>query len=403
MSENAREQPLSGIRVLDAATFLAGPFCATILSEFGAEVIKLEHPKIHDPLRDLGMRTENGETLMWLSEARNKKTVTLNLSVPEGAEIFRKMVRQADIVVENFRPGTMERWGIGYEALSAINRGVVMVRISGYGQSGPYKDRPGFARVAHAVSGLSFLTGEAGGRPAAPGSMAFGDYLSGLYGALGSLLALRHREHTGVGQYIDVALYESVFRFLDELAPAFARFGFVRQRMGADVANIAPHSHYQCADGHWVALACSSDKMFERLARAMERPELATDEKFARMHARVANRDAINTIVAEWIGQHTRDKLMRICLQAEIPCGPVNSIADIFADPHFAARGNLMKVADAELGEIVLPSIVPRLSRTPGQITHLGRHKGADTDAVLHQWLGLDDAELAGLRTRGVI
>ncbi|MGH7987530.1 MAG: CaiB/BaiF CoA transferase family protein [Candidatus Binataceae bacterium] len=403
MTENAREQPLSGIRVLDAATFLAGPFCATILSEFGAEVIKVEHPKIHDPLRDLGMRAENGETLMWLSEARNKKTITLNLSIPEGAEIFRKMVRRADIVVENFRPGTMERWGLGYEALSAINRGLVMVRISGYGQSGPYKDRPGFARVAHAFSGLSFLTGEADGRPAAPGSMALGDYLSGLYGALGSLLALRHREHTGVGQYIDVALYESVFRFLDELAPAFARFGFVRRRMGADVANIAPHSHYQCADGNWVALACSSDKMFERLAGAMGRPELAADEKFARMHARVANRDAINAIVAEWIGLHTRDELMRICLQAEIPCGPVNSIADIFADPHFAARGNLMKIEDAEVGELVLPSIVPRLSRTPGQITHLGRHQGADTDEVLHEWLGLEGTELAGLRTRGVI
>jgi crotonobetainyl-CoA:carnitine CoA-transferase CaiB-like acyl-CoA transferase len=403
MSENSKGQPLSGIRVLDAATFLAGPFCATIMSEFGAEVIKIEHPKIPDPLRDLGMRAENGETLMWLSEARNKKTITLNLSDREGAELFRKMVKRADVVVENFRPGTMERWGLGYEALSAINRGLVMVRISGYGQSGPYKDRPGFARVAHAFSGLTFLTGEPDGRPAAPGSMALGDYLSGLYGALGTLLALRERDHSGTGQYIDVALYESVFRFLDELAPAYARFGFVRQRMGADVANIAPHSHYQCADGKWVALACSSDKMFERLAVAMGRSDLMEDPRFARMHARVANREAINAIVSEWIGRHTRDELMRLCLAAEIPCGPVNSIEDIFADPHFAARENLMKVADPELGEIVLPSIVPRLSRTPGRLEHLGRHKGADTDSVLREWLGLASTTIADLRARGVI
>jgi len=403
MSEAAGGQPLSGIRVLDAATFLAGPFCATILSEFGAEVIKVEHPKIDDPLRNLGMRAENGETLFWLSEARNKRNITLNLGRPEGAELFRQMARQADVVIENFRPGTMEKWGIGYEDLKAINPRLVMVRITAYGQTGPNKDRPGFARIAHAFSGISYLTGDPGGKPATQGAMGFGDYLSGLYGALGALLALRHRDNTGLGQYIDVALYESVFRFLDELVPAFARYGFVRERMGADTSAIVPHSHYQCADASWVAIACSSDKMFERLAGAMGQPELATDQRYARMPARLDHRDEVNAIVARWVGSLTRNELMSICLEADVPCGPINSIADIFADPHYAARGNLVKVPDAELGELVLPSIVPRLSLTPGKIDHLGRHKGADTEAVLRDWLGLDQAHIAALRDREII
>ncbi|HEX4208771.1 MAG TPA: CoA transferase [Candidatus Binataceae bacterium] len=403
MSGDSSAMPLSGIRVLDAATFLAGPFCATILSEFGAEVIKVEHPKIDDPLRNLGMRAENGETLIWMSESRNKRNITLNLGRPEGAELFRKLAEKADVVIENFRPGTMEKWGLGYADLKAINPRLVMVRITAYGQTGPNKDRPGFARIAHAFSGISYLTGDPGGKPATQGAMGFGDYLSGLYGALGTMLALRHRDNTGIGQYIDVALYESVFRFLDELVPAFARFGIVRERMGADTAAIVPHSHYQCADGSWIALACSSDKMFERLANAMERHELATDPRYAGMHARVEHRDEINTIVAGWVGSHTREELMRICLEAEVPCGPINTIADIFADPHYQARENLVKVTDAELGEVVIPSIVPRLSLTPGKINHLGRHKGVDTESVLHDWLGLDASHIAGLRAREII
>ncbi len=403
MTGNVPEKPLSGIRVLDAATFLAGPFCATTLSEFGAEVIKIEHPRLDDPLRHLGARADNGETFTWLSEARNKKTITLNLGAPEGAELFKAMARRADVVIENFRPGTMEKWGLGYDALSALNPGLVMARITAYGQDGPYKDRPGFARIAHAFSGITYLTGEPDGKPLTPGAMALGDYLSGLYAALGVLLALRFRDLTGRGQYLDVALYESVFRFLDELVPAYAKKGAVRERMGADTANIVPHSHYRCADGSWVALACSSDKMFERLAAAMGRPELTADPRFANMHARVKNRDAINAIVEQWIGSLTRDELMRVCLAAEVPCGPINSIADIFADPHYQARGNLMQVFDKEVGEIVLPSIVPRLSLTPGTIAHLGKHKGADTDAVLREWLELDDAQIADLRSREII
>jgi len=395
--------PLAGMRVLDAATFLAGPFCASIFSEFGAEVIKVEHPDFPDPMRNIGMKAETGDSLTFLSEGRNKRTVTLNLGKPEGAELFRQLVRQSDVVVENFRPGTMEKWGLGYKDLAAIKPDIVMVRITAYGQEGPYKDRPGFARIGHAFSGLTYLAGEADGPPVIPGSTSLGDYISGLYGALGALMALRHRDQTGEGQYIDVALYESTFRMLDELAPAFAKFGFVRQRMGADTATIVPHSHYQCSDGQWVALACSSDKIFEKLALAMDRGDLVAPGSYETMQARLDNRDFINGIVGTWIGSKTRDELMAICLEKDIPCGPVNSIADIFADPHFAARGSMVTLPHPEVGNVVIPSALPRLSKTPGRVEHLGRRHGADTDEVYRELLGLTAEKLAALKSRGVV
>ena len=395
--------PLAGIRVLDVATFVAAPFCATTLSEFGAEVIKIEHPVHGDPLRDLGRRTSNGETLTWLSEARNKRTMTLDLGKPAGAEVFLQLVREADVVTENFRPGTMERWGLGYEALAQVNPGIVMARVSAYGQDGPYKDRPGFARIAHAFSGLTYLAGEPGARPVIPGSTSLGDYISGLYATIGVMMALREREGSGRGQSVDIALYESTFRLLDELAPSFAMFGVVRERMGADTATIVPHSHYQCADGNWVALACSSDKMFGRLAGAMGRPELATDPATATMPARIENRDAVNAIVAAWIGGLTREALMQVCIETEVPCGPINSIADIFEDEHFKARGNLARVASDGAGDVVVPSVLPKLSRTPGRIDHLGRHKGQDTEAILGELLDMPADRIAELKLKGII
>jgi crotonobetainyl-CoA:carnitine CoA-transferase CaiB-like acyl-CoA transferase len=387
MKNDKSAKPLLGVRVLDAATFLAGPFCATTMAEFGAEVIKVEHPVFDDPLRNLGTVVDGGETLMYLSEARNKKAITLDLGVPEGAEIFKRMVKTADVVIENFRPGTMERWGLGYDALSAVNPGIVMVRITAFGQDGPYKDRPGFARIAHAFSGLTYLVGETGRQPLLPGAMGLADYISGLYGLIGALMALRHRDLTGAGQYIDVALYESTFRMLDELVPVFARFGIVREPMGAETPTIVPHSHYKCADGSWAAIACSSDKMFQRLITTMGRPELATHPEYASMQSRVKHRDEINRMVSEWVGRYKRDDLMQICFENEIPCGPVNNIADIFADQHYRARGNLLKVEHPEAGTL----------------EHLGPHKGVDTDAVLQDLLELTVEQIAGLRARKVI
>ena len=253
---------LKGIRVLDLGTFIAGPHCATILGEFGAEVIKVEPPTTGDSLRRLGTNTECGDTLVWLSEARNKKCVTLNLSSDRGRDMLRQLAAKCDIIVENFRPGTLEKWGLGYDELKKLNRGAILVRISAYGQDGPMRSQPGFARIAHAFSGLTYLAGLPGGVPVVPGSTSLADYMSGMYGAIGALVALQARQATGEGQCIDLALYESVFRVLDEIAPAFQKFGYVRERMGADTVNVCPHSHYETKDGKWIAIACTSDAMF---------------------------------------------------------------------------------------------------------------------------------------------
>lgn len=399
----APKPPLDGVRVLDLATFLAAPFCGTVMADFGAEVIKIEQPKIGDPLRRFGTATEAGDTLVWLSEARNKKSITLDLRNPEGADLLRKLVAQSDVVLENFRPGTLERWGLGYEQLRAVNPKLVMLRVSAYGQTGPYRERPGFARIAHAFSGLAYLAGEAGRVPVVPGSTSLADYMSGVWGALGVLLALRVAERDGVGQYIDIGLYESVFRFLDETAPVYARDGFVRERQGADTVNIVPHSHYETRDGRWVALACSNDKMFERLAAAMGKPELATSKEYGTMAARIERRDEVNRIVSDWMGGLTADAVIARCEEYEVPCAPLYSIADIFEDPQYAARENLLRVQDPRAGEVVLPASVPRLSETPAQFKHAGPALGADTDDIYRSLLGLDDAALEDLRKAGVV
>ena len=255
--------PLEGIRVLDIATFVAAPFCGTIMAEFGAEVIKIEQPGEGDSLRRFGTMTDSGDTLVWLSEARNKKSVTLDLRTPEGAAMFRQLVAKADVVLENFRPGTMEKWGLGYAALAEINPRLVMLQVSAYGQTGPLRDKPGFARIAHAFSGLAYLAGEPGRPPVVPGSTSLADYMSGLFGAVGVLMALRHAERTGEGQSIDIALYESIFRVLDELAPAYDKFGYQRERMGPDTVNVVPHSHYETRDGAECDLAQNEPSPFD--------------------------------------------------------------------------------------------------------------------------------------------
>lgn len=394
-------EALAGLRVLDIATFVAAPFCGTILADFGAEVIKIEQPGAGDSLRQFGTPTECGDSLVWMSESRNKKTVTLDLRTPEGAAIFRRLATQADVVLENFRPGTLEKWGLGYEDLKALNPRLIMLRITAYGQTGPKRNEPGFARIAHAFSGLSDLAGEADGPPVVPGSTSMADYVSGMWGAIGILTALRALEKTGEGQYIDIGLYESVFRLLDEIAPAYAKFGVVRRRMGADTINVVPHSHYQTASGEWVALACTNDRMFARLAEVMGRPELATE--YPSSTARVAGRERINGLVGEWIGRHPLAQMLALTREGGVPCAQVYSIADIFADPQYVARGNLMEVDDPRAGHLVLPAAVPRLSATPATFKHAGRALGADNRDVLGGLLGLDDGELAALATAGVI
>ena len=401
MGQTNNNQPMAGVRVLDIATFVAAPFCGTILADFGAEVIKIEQPDGGDTLRKFGTLTECGDSLVWLSEARNKQSVTLDLRQPEGAELFRQLVAQSDVVLENFRPGTLEKWGLGFEALCEINPRLVMLRVSAYGQTGPKKGEPGFARIAHAFGGLSFLAGEAEGPPVVPGSTSLADYISGMWGAIGVLLALRSVQAGGAGQFVDIGLYESVFRLLDEIAPAYAKFGYVRERMGADTVSVVPHSHYQTRDGLWVAIACSNDRMFRRLADTMGQPALAVE--YPTSPERVKARARINALVALWVAGHTREQLLEICQQGQVPCGPVNSIAEIFEDPQFAERQNMIKVHDPRVGELVLPNAMPRLSRTPATFNHTGPALGLSTDEVFGRLLGLSPADLASLRHKHVL
>ena len=404
-ADHDAELPLDGIRVIDVATVIAGPYCASILGEFGAEVIKVEHPLGGDPLRRFGTRTERGDTLTWLSEARNKKSLTIDLHHAEGADLFKQLVAVSDVLCENFRPGTLEKWGLGWDVLSEINPGLIMLRVTGYGQSGPYKDRPGFARIAHAVGGLAYLSGMPKGAPVTPGSTTLGDYMTGLYGCLGVLLALRYREQTGQGQYIDAALYESVFRCTDELAPAYSMYGTVRERHGPTHNDFAcPYGHFPTRDGQWVAIACATDKLFARLAQAMGRPELASHSIYGDQKARLEHRHDVNEIVRDWCGSLTRDEVLRQCFEAGAPAGPLNTIADIFGDRQFHARQNLVAVDDEDVDEtVIVPSVIPRLSETPGRIEHLGPRLGAHTHEVLHELLGLDDKEIEQLRQQRVI
>ncbi len=406
MTENNKPNlPLAGIRVIDVATFIAAPYCAGILGEFGAEVLKVEHPIGGDPCRNFGSSTSKPDSsLAWLSEARNKKSVTIDLHKAAGAQLFKELVAKTDVVCENFRPGTLEKWGLGWEVLREINPGLIMLRVSGYGQTGPYKDRPGFARIAHAVGGLAYLAGMPRETPVTPGSTTLGDYMSGLYGAIGVMIALHHRENTGEGQCIDVALIESVFRLTDELAPAYAMYGKVRERYGPHNLIACPLGHFRTKDDKWVAFACTTDKLWARLCEAMNRPELASSSTYGEHRRRIEARYDVNDIVANWAGALTREDIMKRCLAAGAPVGPLNTIADIFADRQFLCRRNLVPIDDPDLGEVVVvPSSMPRLSETPGRIDSLGPRLGAHTDAVLGDLLGLSAEELADLHTKRVI
>ena len=396
-------QPLAGIRVLDMATFIAAPFCGTIMSDFGAEVIKTEQPRVGDSLRRIGMATECGDTLVWLSEARNRESVTLDLRQSEGAELFRRLVAVSDVVLENFRPGTLERRGLDWDTLRAINPRLILLRVSAYGQTGPMADKPGFARIAHAFSGLAYLAGEPGRPPVVPGSTSLADYLTGMWGAIGVLIALRHAVTTGEGRVIDIGLYESIFRVLDELAPAYAKYGYQRERMGPDTVNVVPHSHYETRDGAWVALACSNDRTWERLCTAMERPELAHDERYSRPKARADRRAEVNGIVATWVGSHTAAEVMARCEAADAPAAKLMSIADIFDHPQYRALGNLLTVEDPRVGELVMPAPLPHLSATPPRFASTGPALGSGNADVLGGLLGLDAAALDVLAARAII
>ena len=402
-TSGANVKPLEGVRVIDVATFLAGPFCSTQLAEFGADVVKIELPGDGDPLRRFGTITECGDSLPWLSESRNKKSLTLDLRKPEGAEILKQLCREADILVENFQPGTLEKWNLGWDVMHENNPQLVMVRISGFGQTGPYGPRPGFGRIGNAFGGLSYLAGYPDRPPVTPGSATIPDYMAGIYGALGALMALKARERTGKGQYIDIGLYEPIFRILDELAPSYHYKNYVRERMGPGTVNVVPHSHYPTKDGRWMAIACTSDKIFARLAEAMQQPELADDDKWGHIAKRDAERDDVDAAVGAWTSQYKRAELIGICDEYQVPCGPVSSIAEIFEDEHYKARDNIAYIKDDRIGELAVANVCPRMSDTPGGIDWLGPEVGAHTDEILSDRLGLTADAIAALREKGIV
>ncbi|NBC31937.1 MAG: CoA transferase [Alphaproteobacteria bacterium] len=402
---NGGRLPLEGIRIVDVGTFIAGPYAAALLGEFGAEVLKVEHPVAGDPFRRFGTPTSRSDsTLAWLSEARNKKSVTIDLRVPKGAELFRRLIAKSDVLIENFRPGRMAEWGLGWDVLREVNPGLVMLQVSGYGQTGPYRDRPGFAHIAHAFGGLSYLAGFPGQTPVVPGSTPLGDYMSSLYGAIGIMLALRQRRETGKGQVIDVGIYEAVFRQLDEIAAAYALYGKVREREGSGTVIACPHGHFRTKDDKWVAIACTNDKMFARLAEdAMDRPELASSSAYGLQAKRLAARKDVDRIVSDWTASMTREELMAKCLKADVPIGSLNNIADIFADEHFRARQVLETVHEPGIGDVVVPRCLPRLSETPGRIRNLGPPLGNATDEVLETLLGFAAHEIRELHEARVV
>lgn len=406
MSASERNTPgaLAGIRVLDLGTLFAGPMTATLLGEFGADVIKFEQPGVGEPLRGWSAG-QKGHSAIWAQEGRNKRSVTCDLRQPEGQDLVRRLVAQSDIVVENYRPGTLERWQLGYDALCAVKPDLIMVRVTGYGQTGPNAKKPGFARVAQAYSGLIHMTGEPGGAPLTPGSPTLSDYITPVFAAFGAMMALRHRDRTGEGQVVDMALYEATFRILDTLTVDYAANGTIRGPAGrAGAPYAAPHGQFRCKDGAWVALACTGDRMWQRFCKAVGREELAHDARYATVMARVERRAELDELVDGLTGSYTREQLLERLDAEEVVAGPVNTIEDIFKDPHYWAREMLVKVADPLYGELVMPGIVPKLSRTPGRIDHPGPSRAGEHNAEVYGGLlGLSGDELAALRAKKVI
>ena len=388
--------------MLDLATFVAAPFCCTLLGEFGAEVIKVEQPGRGDDLRRLGTPAGEGLSYWWLVESRNKKSITCNLREADGQALVKRLAAGVDVLAENFRPGTMERWGLGWEDLRAVNGGLVMVRISAFGQTGPYRERPGFGRIAAAMGGLSYLSGYPDRPPVTPGTPTIPDYLAGALGAFGALVALQHRRRSGEGQVVDVGLYEPMLRMLDELIPVHAATGHVRERIGSGTEYVVPHDHYQARDGRWLAIACTNDRMFERLAAAMGRPDLARE--FPTMAARLERRRELDALVQHWVGEAPAPEVLARLDAAEVPCGPVASVRDLFQDPHVRARENILEIPSPLGGLLSMVGVVPRLTASPGRVDSAGPvEAGAHNEEIYCGRLGLSRDELRALAARGVV
>ena len=421
---------LEGIRILELGTLIAGPLATRIMADFGAEVIKVEPPGGGDPLRTWGTLTPHG-SLWSLVQTRNKKTITLDLKNPRAREVVRRLASKCDVVIENFRPGKLEEWGLGYEDLKEANPDLIMVRVSGFGQTGPYRDRPGFGNIAESMGGIRYITGYPD-RPPVRVGLSIGDAVAALYAVIGTLLALHRRDAAaaqgrgangqgreakgqgreakgqgrgagGQGQVVDVALTEAVFSLMESILPEYASFGVVRERLGNTLAVTAPSNIYRTGDGKWVAIGGNGPGIFRRLTAIIGQPELADDPRFKDNPSRVANVQELDEIISAWTGSHPMEELLKLLEEAEVPSGPVHSIADIVADPQFQSRGMIVEKEDPRVGKITMPGVVPVLSETPGQINWVGPNPGAFNQEIYSDLLGLSAEEIEALAREGVI
>ena len=401
-TQDAVPGPLAGLRVVEMGSLIAGPFCGQLLGDLGAEVIKLEPPGKGDPMRQWGQAVDDARSYWWTVIARNKKSVTLDLRTPEGQALARTLIAGSDIVIENFRPGTVEGWGLGWDQLSALHPGLIMARVSGYGQDGPYAQRASYGSIGEAMGGLRYLTGYPD-RPPTRVGLSIGDSLAGTFAALGCLAALRVRDATGRGQIVDSAIYEAVLAMTESLVPEYAGTGYQRERTGAFLPRIAPSNVYTASDGVDVLIAANQDTVFARLCDTMGQPDLVQDPRFCDHHARGAHQAEIDAIIADWAARQTSEALLARLDANGIPAGRIYRAADMLADPHFAARQALVEAIVPGAGTVMMQNVVPRLSMTPGAVRSAGPRLGEHTEPVLMPLIAEGAEGFEALRTKGII
>jgi formyl-CoA transferase len=394
--------PLAGLRLIEMGTLLAGPFCGQLLGDFGAEVIKIEPPNQGDPMRDWGQEKAHGMSLWWPVVGRNKKSVTLNLREPAGQEIARQLIGKSDFLLENFRPGTMEKWNLGYDQLRQLNPGLIMIRVSGFGQTGPYAKRAGFGAVGEAMGGLRYVCGDPSTPPSRMG-ISIGDSLAATFACLGALSALHHREKTGQGQVVDSAIYEAVLNMMESLITEYDKAGYVRERQGAILPNVAPSNVYPTSDGRLILIAANQDTVFKRLAEAMGRPQLAADARYATHSARGANQKELDDLISDWTRTIKAERLEQLMDEFGIPSGKIYRAPEMLADPHFQARNAIVTTPHPKFGELRMQNVAPKLSATPGTIRSAAPDLGQHNEEIYQGLLGFSDQKLAELRAAGIV
>ncbi|MEU8246097.1 CoA transferase [Nonomuraea sp. NPDC048916] len=397
-----RGLPLGDIRVVELGQLLAGPFCGQLLGDFGAEVIKVEDPGKGDPMRQWGREKPHGKSLWWPVVGRNKKSVTCDLRTTEGQDLVRRLVEQADVLLENFRPGTLERWGMSPERLHELNPRLVITRVTGFGQTGPYAPRAGYGSIGEAMGGIRYVTGDPGLPPSRAG-ISLGDSLAATYACVGTLVALHERENSGQGQVVDSAIYEAVLAMMESLLPEWQQAGYQRERTGPVLPNVSPSNVYPTKDGDSILIAANQDSVFSRLAAAMGRPELAADERYATHGARGANMAELDDLIGRWTAELPAQQLLDLLHESGVPAGRIYRAPDMFADPHFAAREAIVRVQHPDFGELAMQNVAPKLSATPGAVRTAGPALGEHNHEIYHGLLGLTPEEIDRLSAGGII